>query len=180
MDASTIVPWLALGVASLSLTWQIIESRRRRTTRVEVEIQHAALPASVDPGAVLDFPGLGNDDRTVIWPGTNEPLTYALVLAAVNRGESTEWLHDMRLYDVSRTTGAGANAGPAVELPSRGRWPWGFRLDRSSFDLADGFYVEVVLASGSITTGPHHLDAELRAEIASHNAGVPQSGDAEP
>lgn len=170
MDPPAVIPWLALGLAALSFGWQVIEAWRRRATRVVVEVQHATLPAMPDGPELLELPGIGIDDRTVVWPA-DEPLTYVIVISAVNRGESQEWLHDMRCFDVAGTMAEGANPGdPGMELPPRQRRSWAFRVDQAQFDLAEGFNVDVILGSTTIRSGPHFLDERLRQDIAAHNA----------
>lgn len=138
MDGQELVAWLALGVGAVSLGWQVLDARRRRATDVELQIQHAALPASIPDGPeLLGIPSIGNDDQNVIWPAPDDRLTYVTVVAAVNRGESPEWMHDMRVCDRRRTLGSGANpGGPPLELPARGRKAWAFRVDGAIFDLA--------------------------------------------
>lgn len=137
MEGEDLVAWLALAVGILSLGWQVVEARRRRATCVALELQHAALPASVPDGPqLLEVPAIGNDSSNIIWPAVDEPLAYVIVLSAVNRGESHEWLQDMRVLNLDGTFAAGANpGGAALELPPRGRRCWAFRVDRAIFDL---------------------------------------------
>lgn len=177
VDAADVVPWLALALAAASFGWQVIEARRRRATRVGLEVQHAAVPASVPDGPELvDLPGLGIEERTVVWP-TDEPLAYVVVLMAVNRGESQESLLDLRFSNREQTIGAGANpGGPPLGLPPHDRRAWAFRVDHVAFDLADGFYADVILGARAIRSGPHFLDSGLVEHIAAHNAEVQQGG----
>lgn len=172
MESEGLVAWLALTVGILSLGWQVFEARRSRETRVALELQHAALPTNVPDGPqLLEVPAIGNDSSNIIWPAADEPLAYVIVVAAVNRGESHEWVQDMRVLDLDGSLGAGANPGDAaLELPPRGRRCWAFRVDRAIFDLGDGFDVDIVLGSKTIRSGPYFLDVGIEEHIARHNA----------
>jgi len=99
-----------------------------------------------------------------------------LAVVAVNEGEGTEYIEDLRVQNLERTLGEGATDGSgARQLPPRDRVTWAFRPERAQFDLADGFIAIAVLASDrQVTTGPHVLDDRLRALIAQHNADVSQ------
>ncbi len=169
-----VVAWLALALAASSFAWQILEARRRRATRVDIEVQHIAVPESVPDGPeLLALPGVGHDDHAVIWPAERERLNYVLVVSAVNRGDSAESLLDTRIRSVDDEIAAGANPGGAgIELRARDRVPWAFRIDHAWFDLADGFYADAVLGSGVVRSGPHFLDDAVAEHIDKHNRAL--------
>lgn len=167
------VAWVALGVAVLSLAWQIIDAWQRRRTNVAVDVRHLAVPANSPDGPnLLDVPAVGLDDRPVVWSlDPEEPLTYVVTVVAVNRGETTESVADLRVFDLARRTAAGASDGTgARELPPRDRVTWAFRVDGLSFDAREGFIAEAVLGSGKVVrSGPHRLDDDLLDEIREGN-----------
>lgn len=172
VDTQEIVPWLALGVASGSLVWQLMEARRRRATRVRIEIQHAGIPASIHGPDLLNVPALGHTQQPIIWP-TDEHLHYVVAVTAVNLGETTELVLDIILRDLEESAGAGANpGGVAKELLPRGRLTWALRPEELLFDVSNGFRAGVVLGATTIMSGPHYLDDRVIEAIDEHNQAL--------
>ncbi len=106
--------------------------------------------------------------------GEDERLTYVLTVAAVNEGETTEYVNDIRVEDLDGTVGAGADDGTGPrELLPRDRVTWAFAPQHLMFDPGRGFMATVVLASGApIRSGPHFLDDSIQGLIEQHNAEV--------
>jgi hypothetical protein len=172
MDLNALAAWLALLLAAASLAWQVWEARRRRSTRLRVEVAHVGAPASLEGDDLLTIPALGLDRRAVIWHSEpSEVLAYILVVVVVNDGETVESVADIRVLDASGRRGVGAdNSTGSRELPPRDRVLWAFRPDAIDLDLRDGFRVAVALDSGSgIVAGPFYLDDQLIAALLEHN-----------
>lgn len=174
MNGAEVAAWLALVVASGSLGWQILESRRRRTSRVDVEVHHVALSEGVPDPELVSVPALGLDARHTVWPAADgERLTYVLAVVAVNHGETTESVEDLRVVSLDGTMASGASqGGDAQPLPPRDRVTWAFRPARAEWDMANGFYAIARLGTSEVVTGPHHLDRELAQLIDQHNESI--------
>jgi hypothetical protein len=174
-DGNGIVAWLALGVAALSLAWQLYGAWQRSRTKIRVVVRHTAAPESLEGPALLSIPSLGLDFRPGVWlPDEDERLAYVLVVVVINDGDTTEYVHDIRVIDPSRRLGAGADDGTGPrELLPRNRLTWPFRPDRLFFDADKGFTVSVALGSHrEIETTMQFLADELLAEIDAHNESI--------
>jgi len=173
-DGNEVVAWLALLVAALSLFWQVVSARARSRTRLRVVVRHGAVSQSLNGDQLLAIPALGLDVRPFVWGvHEGEPLAYVIVVVVINDGETTEAVSDVRVLNHDRRQGAGADDGTGPRgLPPRDRVTWALRADRLAFDLADGFFVVLALASGKgAESGPCFLDDGLLDHIAQHNAG---------
>jgi hypothetical protein len=153
----------AVMVALAALAWQVAEARRRRTPRVRVDVQHAALPDALPDGPeLLEQPLIGQTTQRVVWPAT-EPLAYVLVAMAVNHGETLETVEDLRLVTVADKMGCGANPGePGRPLPPGERVSWALRPDHSALDFSEGFHFEAILGRGTVVrSAPCYLDQSV-------------------
>jgi hypothetical protein len=176
-----VVPWLALLVAVLSLGWQIVDATRRRRTRLDVQVHHLAVPASIPDGPELLALPLGLADHTIIPPTVaGEHLSYVLTIVVANAGETTEHVADIRVSELHGHMASGADhRSGGRPLPPRDRVTWAFRPARLPFDASEGFMITVVLGSGSpIESGPHRLDEDLLSVIEAHNSEAPSPAEA--
>lgn len=165
--------WLAVAIAATALGWNITDALRRRRTRVEVVIRHAAVPAHFDGDELLTIPSIGYADAPIIWPAYQEErLAYVVAVVAINRGESKESVGDMRILSSELDLAAGADDGTGPrDLPPRDRVIWALPVDGLAFDASEGFFAEVILGSGdTIRTGLQFLDHRLVEVIDEHNA----------